>query len=285
MFGRKNNCLPKVVTGVDSTISSGKGKNELSPNKVVHGFSLVKGKSNHPMEDYHVAEFRKVRGLELGLYAIFDGHLGDNVASYLQKNMFQNILTEEEFWSDPCKSIAKAYTKTDKAILEQTSNLGLGGSTAVTAILIDGKKLIVANVGDSRAVLCQKGRAIQLSVDHEPSTSLERGSIENRGGFVSNVPGDVPRVDGQLAVSRVFGDKHLKLHLRSDPDVRQLDVDSETEFLILASDGLWKVMQNQEAVDFVKKTKDPEVAAKRLTIEALNRYSKDDISCIVVSLR
>lgn len=57
------------------------------------------------------------------------------------------------------------------------------------------------------------------------------------------------------------------------------------QFLILASDGLWKVMQNQEAVDFVKKTKDPEVAAKRLTIEALNRYSKDDISCIVVSLR
>lgn len=285
IFGRRSNCLPKVATGVDSTFSTGKGKSQLSPNKVVHGFSLVKGKSTHPMEDYHVAEFRKVRGLELGLYAIFDGHLGENVASYLQKNLFRNILSEDEFWSEPCKGMVKAYEKTDKAILEQTSKLGLGGSTAVTAILIDGKKLVVANVGDSRAVLCQKGRAVQLSVDHEPSTSVERGSIENRGGFVSNVPGDVPRVDGQLAVSRVFGDKHLKLHLRSDPDVKQLDVDSGTEFLILASDGLWKVMENQEAVNFVKKTKDPEVAAKKLTAEALNRYSKDDISCIVVSFR
>jgi len=102
IFGRRSNCLPKVATGVDSTFSTGKGKSQLSPNKVVHGFSLVKGKSTHPMEDYHVAEFRKVRGLELGLYAIFDGHLGENVASYLQKNLFRNILSEDEFWSEPC---------------------------------------------------------------------------------------------------------------------------------------------------------------------------------------
>ena len=52
---------------------------------------------------------------------------------------------------------------------------------------------------------------------------------------------DVPRVNGQLAVSRAFGDRSLKTHLRSDPDVKEWDVDSETQFLILASDGLWKV--------------------------------------------
>jgi len=89
-------------------------------------------------------------------------------------------------------------------------------------------------------------------------------------------------VDGQLAVSRAFGDKSLKSHLRSDPDVREVDIDLTTEFLILASDGLWKVMGNQEAVDFIKKIRDPQVAAKQLTAEALNRDSKDDISCIVV---
>lgn len=65
--------------------------------------------------------------------------------------------------------------------------MGRGGSTAVTAILVNGSKLWIANVGDSRAVLARGGKVIQLTVDHEPST--ERGSIETRGGFVSNMPG------------------------------------------------------------------------------------------------
>ena len=54
--------------------------------------------------------------------------------------------------------------------------------------------------------------------------------------------GDVPRVNGQLAVSRAFGDKSLKSHLRSDPDIQDTIIDAHTEVLILASDGLWKVI-------------------------------------------
>lgn len=53
--------------------------------------------------------------------------------------------------------------------------------------------------------------------------------------------GDVPRVDGQLAVARAFGDKSLKMHLSSEPDVVVELIDDDTEFLILASDGVWKV--------------------------------------------
>lgn len=53
--------------------------------------------------------------------------------------------------------------------------------------------------------------------------------------------GDVPRVNGQLAVSRAFGDRSLKSHLRSDPDVQTTDIDVDIEMLILASDGIWKV--------------------------------------------
>lgn len=61
----------------------------------------------------------------------------------------------------------------------------------MTAILINARVLWVANVGDSRAVLSRRGHAIQLSIDHEPNT--ERGSIEDRGGFVSNMPGAITR--------------------------------------------------------------------------------------------
>ncbi|KAG6500418.1 hypothetical protein ZIOFF_040263 [Zingiber officinale] len=258
---------------------AGKGKSYQGSVKVAYGFSLVKGRANHPMEDYHVAKFIQIRGQELGLFAIFDGHLGDSVAAYLQKHLFTNILKEEDFWNNPGEAISKAYEKTDKAILSRSPC----GSTAVTAILIDGRKLWIANVGDSRAVLAKGGDVIQLSVDHEPNT--ERGSIENRGGFVSNMPGDVPRVNGQLAVSRAFGDKSLKSHLSSDPDIRSEDVTADSDLLILASDGLWKVMSNEEAVDIARKYKDPQAAARLLTTEAVNRVSKDDISCIVVQLR
>ncbi|POO03973.1 Protein phosphatase [Trema orientale] len=269
------------LVGGNSSSNSGKGRSHEGIIKF--GFSLLKGKANHPMEDYHVAKFVKIQGHELGLFAIYDGHLGDSVPAYLQKHLFQNILKEEEFWVDPNRSISKAYERTDQAILSHSSDLGRGGSTAVTAILVNGQRLWVANVGDSRAVLSRGGQAIQMSTDHEPNT--ERGSIENRGGFVSNMPGDVPRVNGQLAVSRAFGDKSLKSHLRSDPDIQDTTVDTNTDILILASDGLWKVMANQEAVDIARKTRDPLKAAKHLTAEAVKRESKDDISCIVVRFR
>ncbi|KAL6513143.1 hypothetical protein OROGR_020629 [Orobanche gracilis] len=263
--------------------STGSGKGSSSRGNVKYGFSLAKGKANHLMEDYHVAKFVQSEGRELGLFAIYDGHLGDSVPAYLQKHLFSNILNEDGFWNDPHSAIAKAYGTTDQAILSHSPDLGRGGSTAVTAILIDGRELWVANVGDPRGVLSKGGQSIQVTVDHEPN--MERGSIEDRGGFVSNLPGDVARVNGQLAVSRAFGDKNLKTHLSSDPDTTNAKIDADTNLLILASDGLWKVMSNQEAADIVKKTRDPQKAAKQLVSEALYRDSKDDISCIVVRFK
>ncbi|XP_074280135.1 putative protein phosphatase 2C 9 isoform X1 [Silene latifolia] len=274
-------CNASEIAGNQISWSSGKGKSHQG--QMTFGYSLVKGKANHPMEDYHVAKFEQMQEHELGLFAIFDGHMGNGVPSYLQKNLFSNILNEEEFWVDPRNAISNAYVKTDKAILSTNSDLSRGGSTAVTAIIFNGRKLWIANLGDSRAVLSKGGQALQMSVDHEPST--ERGSIEDKGGFVSNLPGDVPRVNGQLAVSRAFGDKSLKSHLRSDPDVQEANIDFNADILILASDGLWKVMNNQEAVDIARKIKDPHKAAKQLAAEALKRESKDDISIIVVRFR
>lgn len=67
---------------------------ELPSRKVSHGFHLVRGKMDHGMEDYIVTENRKVNGYDLGLYAIFDGHSGREVAEYLQSHLFDNILKE-----------------------------------------------------------------------------------------------------------------------------------------------------------------------------------------------
>ncbi|KAJ1387971.1 PPM-type phosphatase domain [Sesbania bispinosa] len=285
MTGREilNKMKVKAGFGTSAPDTTGKGKSKISKH-ITHGFHLVKGKSSHPMEDYLVSEFKKEKEKELGLFAIFDGHLGHDVASYLQNHLFQNILKQHDFWTETENAVKRAYLETDEKILEQALVLGRGGSTAVTAILIEGQKLVVANVGDSRAVICENGKARQLSVDHEPSR--EKKSIESRGGFVSNIPGDVPRVDGQLAVARAFGDKSLKMHLSSEPDVVVEEVDQQhTEFLILASDGIWKVMSNQEAVDSIRQIKDAQAAAKHLIEEAISKKSKDDISCIVVKFQ
>lgn len=72
--------------------NSGKGRN--SEGRIKYGYSLIKGKSDHSMEDYHVAKFMNFNGNELGLFAIFDGHKGDNVAAYLQNHLFSNILKD-----------------------------------------------------------------------------------------------------------------------------------------------------------------------------------------------
>ncbi|KAJ0884456.1 putative protein-serine/threonine phosphatase [Helianthus annuus] len=272
-------CLSSTTSSASSA-ETGKGKSKISKH-VTHGYHLVKGKSHHDMEDYVFAEFKNVDDNELGLFAIFDGHLSHEVPDYLRSHLFENILNEPDFWRKTEDAIRRAYRVTDKTILDKAVDLGKGGSTAVTAILINCKKLVVANVGDSRAVICKNGVAKQLSVDHEPSK--EKELVENRGGFVSRMPGDVPRVDGQLAVARAFGDKNLKEHLSSEPDVYMEMIDDDTEFIILASDGVWKVMSNQEAVDCIKNMKDAKAAAKRLTEEALAKKSSDDISCIVVS--
>ncbi|GMP52993.1 hypothetical protein CsSME_00018604 [Camellia sinensis var. sinensis] len=201
------------------------------------------------MEDYVAAEFKQVDDNELGLFAIFDGHLSHDIPDYLRSHLFDNILKEPDFWTEPESAIRSAYRITDTTILEKAVDFGKGGSTAVTAILINGQKLVVANVGDSRAVICKNGVAKQLSVDHEPNR--ERTTIENKGGFVTKFPGDVPRVDGQLAVARAFGDKSLKEHLSSEPDVASEIIDDDTEFIILASDGVWQVGPSSSFVSVV----------------------------------
>ncbi|KAL4335836.1 hypothetical protein GQ457_07G014740 [Hibiscus cannabinus] len=159
------------------------------------------------MEDYVFAEFRQDNDNELGLFAIFfDCHLSHVLPDYLKENLFNNILNESNFWTELENVIRKAYNVTDTNISEQVIDLGKGGSTAVTAILINCQKLIAATSKCWR------------------------------------FPGwDGARVDSHLVVARAFGDKSLKKHLTSEPDVAAEMIDNGTEIIILASDGLWKV--------------------------------------------
>lgn len=249
--------------------------------RVSHGFHLVEGKMKHGMEDYLVAENRKMDGHNFGLYAIFDGHSGREVAEYLQSHLFDNILSEPGFWRKPVTAFKKAYRSTNNHILENVVG-ARGGSTAVTAILIDQKYLVVANVGDSRAVLIRRGKVKQITVDHEPQKEEEKEEVERKGGFVIKMPGNIPRVDGQLAMTRAFGDAKVKDHITVEPNVTIEKIDKETDCIILASDGLCKVMSNEQVAECIRGIKDGKKAAEELITEALVKGSCDDISCAVV---
>ncbi|CAM6009568.1 unnamed protein product [Sphagnum balticum] len=128
------------------------------------------------------------------------------------------------------------------------------GSTAVVAV-IRGNQLVVANAGDSRCIMSRHGKALELSLDHKPELEVERGRILFAGGFVH-----AGRVNGSLNLTRAIGD--VKFKYQTDlppekqivtcfPDVRQVELGTGDEFLVLACDGIWDVMSSQGVVDFV----------------------------------
>lgn len=79
--------------GLGSSAESGKGKSKMSKH-ITLGYHLVKGKSHHAMEDYVYAQFKQYDDNELGLFAIYDGHLSHIIPDYLRSNLFDNILKE-----------------------------------------------------------------------------------------------------------------------------------------------------------------------------------------------
>jgi len=252
----------------------------LSENKKFsYGYSSVRGK-RASMEDFHDTKISEVNGEMVGLFGVFDGHGGSRAAEFVQKNLFNNLLTHPKFSSDTRAAIEETYKQTDQEYLKAENNQHRdAGSTASTAVLV-GERLLVANVGDSRAVICRNGKAVALSDDHKPNRTDERQRIEDAGGVV--MWSGTWRVGGVLAVSRAFGDRLLKRYVVAEPEIQEEKINDDVEFLVLASDGLWDVVSNQDAVTMVQDVQDAEEAAKRLTDEAMKKGSADNITCVVV---
>lgn len=163
----------------------------------------------------------------------------------------------------------------------------MAGTTALIAVL-EGSKLIVANVGDSRGVMCDsRGNAIPISFDHKPQQMRERKRIKEAGGFVTF--NGVWRVAGILATSRALGDYPLKDKklVIADPDILTFNLtDHKPLFVILASDGLWDTFSNEEAVAFIKeRLQEPDYGAKSITLQAYYRGSLDNITVVIINFK
>ncbi|CAI9779715.1 unnamed protein product [Fraxinus pennsylvanica] len=230
-------------------------------------------------------------------YAVFDGHGGSDAAAYVKNNAMkfffedaslpQTSDNDEKFLQDLERAQRNAFSLIDLALADEQNGVdSYCGTTAITALVL-GRHLLIANVGDCRAVLCRKGVAVQLSQDHRPSCQLERQRVENLGGII-----EYEFLNGELAVTRALGDWYMKLPLGSaspltaEPDIQRTLLSEDDEFLIIGCDGIWDVMSNQEAVSLVRRelrhTHNPHQCARELVNQALRQDTGDNLTAIVV---
>ncbi|KAF5751245.1 protein phosphatase 2C 47 [Tripterygium wilfordii] len=219
-------------------------------------------------------------------YGVFDGHGGTDAAKFTRMNILKFIVDDSNFQSTTKKAIKSAFVRADHAFADAKSLDSSSGTTALTALIL-GKTMFIANAGDSRAVLGKRGRAIELSKDHKPNCIAERLRIEKLGGVIYD-----GYLNGQLSVARALGDWHIKgskgtkSPLSSEPELEEISLTEEDEYLIMGCDGLWDVMSSQCAVTMVRKElmmhNDPERCCKALVKEALQRNTCDNLTVVVV---
>ncbi|XP_055826072.1 probable protein phosphatase 2C 60 isoform X1 [Solanum dulcamara] len=272
---------------------------------------------------------------------IYDGHGGPETSRYINDHLFQHLKRfAAEQNSMSVDVIRKAFQATEDGFFSLVAKqwtlkpqMAAVGSCCLVVVICNGI-LYVANLGDSRAVLGRHVRAtgevlaIQLSAEHNAcfeSVRQELHSMHPDDPQIVVLKHNVWRVKGLIQISRSIGDIYLKKPeynreplyakfrlrepfkrpiLSSDPSITVQELEPHDQFLILASDGLWEHLSNQEAVDIVQnsprsgsarrlvKTALQEAAKKRemrysdlkKIDRGVRRHFHDDISVIVVFL-
>uniref|UniRef100_A0A023FQF5 protein-serine/threonine phosphatase n=1 Tax=Amblyomma cajennense TaxID=34607 RepID=A0A023FQF5_AMBCJ len=209
------------------------------------------------MEDAHTHLLSLSEDKDAAFFAVYDGHGGAKVAQYAGSHVHRKIVSQPSYQrGDVVDAIKKGFLEVDSDMLkDDTMKDELAGTTAVV-VLLKGGRIYCGNVGDSRAIASVGGHVQQLSFDHKPSNELETRRIIAAGGWV-----EFNRVNGNLALSRALGDFVFKKNEKKSPeeqivtaypDVIVKDLTPEHEFLLLACDGIWDVLSNEEVVEFVR---------------------------------
>lgn len=227
-------------------------------------------------------------------YAVFDGHGGDFVSTFLKekfKPSFVDILKEQ---GDVAKALAATCMHLS-SILQKDERAKFVGSTAL--VLVKSKTHVwVLNVGDCRAVLKYfdkvRYNSKQITRDHKPNDSIEVRRIQEVNGYILQDPYGTWRVGGNLAVARSFGDFYLYPAVTWKPDIYHFPITEEMRAVYLASDGVWDTISNNEAVtitqDVIEKhmsydqEETMDAIVKTIAHEAQKKGSGDNISLIFI---
>jgi len=264
-----------------------------SPVIVDFGVSCCQGKLKENEDHYDSATLQ--RGLSY--FAVFDGHRGKLSSDFLRQQLgiilSKTFVKEEHLAKNGHKLMQNAFDICEE-ILEteiQSSNLDQmtkdhNGSTALAAVISNNAELVLAQTGDSRAVLCRSGEAICLTDDHTPNNEDEVNRIEKSGGWIDWDTKLVPYVNGILAMTRSFGNCYLKQSgITHTPFVNYINLDkANDQFLVLCTDGVSDWMTDDEIVSIVSQFDDPNESAHELTCCARQYGSTDDATAVVVPL-
>lgn len=222
---------------------------------------------------------------------VFDGHGGASVSRYTSETIYEKIekfvqLESRSNNSYPdiaaiVKSINCAFDEIEDEVLD-IDEFQYQGSTAVAVYVHEDKEttertIVSANVGDSRAVLSHRSKAIDLTRDHKPDDVIEKSRILAMGETIEwDSYSQVSRVKN-LSLSRAIGDRFAKPVVSGEVEIKLFPINdsldkngTEDDFIILASDGLWDVMTSQNCVDFVNKRLHPsKMQAENMTKKEL----------------
>ena len=279
--------VSSLAFGIPPTPSVAPPRDVVEEERDAFSVYCKRGRREYMEDRYSAAD--NLRGQQkLAFFGIFDGHGGAKAAEFVANNLEKNVLDEviiSEEEDSIEEAVKRGYLKTDSAFLKSDLH---GGSCCVTALIRNGN-LAVSNAGDCRAVISRGGVAEALTSDHRPSREDERERIETLGGYVDLCRG-VWRIQGSLAVSRGIGDRHLKQWVIAEPETKVIRIEPEHDLLILASDGLWDKVSNQEAVDIARplcvgsSKPQPLLACKKLVDLSVSRGSMDDTSVMLIML-
>jgi len=254
------------------------------------------------MEDAHVIHMRD----DWAFFGVFDGHGGQACSAFVSRR-FHEELAQKGCPKDD-SAVKQLVLGIDKEFMNSEQPSGSTGTMCIVhkpAKAGDRYVLRVINAGDSRVLLGRRDGTIVdgggtdkgLTIDHKPDHPSERERIERCGGTVEIKEGNVARVNGDLAVSRSFGDRDYKKTggpgpedrpVTADPELFRFECD-ETDFLLLVCDGVSEgSFPNPEVVKFVADQLnagvDPGVVARLTCLKAIEKDSKDNITCMIVQL-
>jgi serine/threonine protein phosphatase PrpC len=226
---------------------------------IVHYVSKKgKRKSNEDSHNIYLYLDKDSDKPKVNFYAVYDGHGGKYVSTYLAKNLPGCFIHPKVSFPLRKYYVNGIYSAIENELYTKHSNEATEcGSTCLVVChyRVEGKEYIdVMNTGDSRLVGCNKASiAVQITLDHKPNAPLERRRLQALGARMNkeiwNDRGDWRIND--LSVSRAFGDKSSEKFVVCRPDLYTHKVSDNMKFIILACDGLWDVMSNQDAVDMV----------------------------------
>ena len=285
----KSRHSPKIQSNrilYDKLTPNNKNINTIQPFKEYFYSSEQNPEHRQTMEDFHSVVPQMGGDSNKSYFAIFDGH-GGNKASIFCKDKHHIILNKclLATKSNIDKSLKYSFEQTDKELNAMLKVDDKVGTTATVVMLLyenNTRVVYCANVGDSKCYLLKmNGSVLQLSMDHTCADKSEVERIKKTEGLVFN-----NRVFGSLIITRSIGDKEMKNYgVIATPTVKKVIVNEEEDnYIIIASDGLWDVVKEEQMMLFASEDMPAESLSKRLVQMAKEGGSVDNISCIVIKL-